>query len=948
VVRKRRRWAMVLACLPALLVTPPAVAATASAGELLSGTVVHVATESGENHDAVDTFVQTADFDLKPVDDARVTDLDAGTEVELRVRDADAQDLQVLSVQDVAAAASTPAAVANASTPQTVRIAMAVPAGVAQDATPFTTAQVTTAVQQASDYWSSQTGGKVTFSVATLVPWYTSAVKCADYSALWNEAAGRTGFSYGPNEHLVVVTPARAYTSGACDAYGKGTIGDSLNSFGALYVTDVDSALWAHELGHNMGLGHANALYCASASDTPTSSTAGCGCPTCTAKRVSYGNVWDVMSYSGTTIGHGNLNVAGQDRLGVQTAGVQTVTASGTYSVAALPVTDSGVQGLKLVDPTTNGTYYVELRGSSAGDDLVASDWRKPAKGVLVTKVDDLETHASVVLDGTPTGNSSSDFDFAVPVGSTLHSASGKLHVEVLSANGATASVQVTIGDAEATPITVPTAPTGVVASASGTTASITWTPAGAGGGTVTEQTVTPFVDGVAQPGLAQVAAATATSTQISGLTPGTRYTFTVKAKNERGYGAESAASAPVLVPDRLAPTPAPVIEVPAAITLTAAGIADRSAWTTFTATAPAPGSRTLGYVVTAYRNGVAARVVQVPLTQNRAVVTGLVNGQSYTLGVKVRTTAGYGPETTTSALVPFTTPAQVTGVTARLTGEDRARLTWTIPANGGSDLAGYTVVTTKNGVAAAPVDVVPSELDVVRAGTAGPITVATDVEVEPGATYTYTVMATNAAGAGKASARTTLKVPALRAPSAVGAVKAALSYQSLALTWAAPAPGNRPIDGYTVSVRKNGGAPENTEVAGTTTTLAVDAASTYAITVTARSKIGVSPASRSVTVKVPAMTAPRAVTGLRGVLSGQTYTLTWGQPIDGNSPLTGYTVTQYVDGLPVSTRQVTDLTDRAATFTLTCGVSYSFTVAATNGVGTTTSPRTTVVKLRI
>ncbi|NIZ90481.1 fibronectin type III domain-containing protein [Kineococcus rubinsiae] len=1051
VVRKRRRWAMVVACLPALLVAPPAVAATGSTGELVSGTVVQVATESGTDHDDVDTFLRTDGFDLQPVDDARVTDLAPGSEVVLRVRDADAEELKVLSVQSVAegAAAATPAAT------HTVRVAMAVPAGVAQDATPFTTAQVQNAVQQASAYWGAQTGGAVTFSLATTVPWYQSAVACSDYGGLWNEAADKTGSGYQGNEHLVVVVPARAYSTGACDAYGKGTIGNTVNDFGALYVTDMESSLWAHELGHNISLGHANALYNATRSDAATS---GADYPGST--KIGYGNIWDVMSYSGNTVGHGNLNIANADKLGVVAGGIQNLTASGTYTLKALPnAADGQLHGLRVTDPATNIRYYVELRGDNAGDKIVASDWRQPAKGVVITKGDMTEKNASIVLDGTPSGNYNSDFNFAVPVGKTVDSASGKLHFKVISADTASAIVQFTLGDADADAVTVtaPDAPAGVTAGATGTTATVSWIAASANNGTITAQTVTPYVDGVAQPALARAVNGTATTTTISGLTLGTSCTFTVKAQNEKGVGAESAASAAVLIADRPsmptgvtayaaattatidwnapatngaplinytvtpyrdgvpqspidvpgattlmysitpdtdyaftvsatnrkgtsdtsprsstvryttpvvtpeppaptptpepapvpAPVPTPMVDVPGAIAVTATGVADRSAWATFTAAAPAPGSRTLGYVVTAYRSGVAGKPVQVPLTQNRAVVTGLVNGASYTLGLRARTSTGFGPETMTSSLVPITTPALVSGLTARLVSEDRGKLTWTVPANGGSDLTGYTITPTRNGLAGTPISISPTDLEVLRAGAAGPITVAADVDVEPGTTWTYTVVATNGAGVGKASARATLKVPALKAPSAVGTVKAALSYQNLTLTWAAPAPGSRPIEGYTVSVRKNGGAPQETKVTTTTTTLEVDAASTYAVTVTARSELGAAPASRPVTVKVPAMTAPRVVTGLRGVLSGSTYTLTWGQPVDGNSPLQGYTVTQYADGVPVSTRQIDDPTTRTASYTLTANVGYSFTVAASNGVGTTTSSRTTAVKVR-
>ncbi len=133
---------------------------------------------------------------------------------------------------------------------------------------------------------------------------------------MWTDAARAVGFTGAPREHLVVVLPRNAYTSKACAAYGLGSIGAGPDSPGYAYVTDTEPSLWAHELGHNLGLGHANLLSSATASDVAWNGSAYPG-----ATRVGYGDVWDVMSFSGRTIGHGNLGIAGQYRLGLLPAG---------------------------------------------------------------------------------------------------------------------------------------------------------------------------------------------------------------------------------------------------------------------------------------------------------------------------------------------------------------------------------------------------------------------------------------------------------------------------------------------------------------------------------------------------------------------------------------------------------------------------------------------------
>ncbi|TXR57995.1 cell wall-binding repeat-containing protein [Quadrisphaera setariae] len=112
------------------------------------------------------------------------------------------------------------------------------------------------------------------------------------------------------------------------------------------------------------------------------------------------------------------------------------------------------------------------------------------------------------------------------------------------------------------TPAATPGAPTAVTAVAGNGQAGLSWTaPLVTGAGPVTDYEVTPTAVGGAALAPVLVGSA-ATTTTITGLTNGTGYTFTVKAKNSAGLGTASAASTavtPAAPPAAPAPPASPV-----------------------------------------------------------------------------------------------------------------------------------------------------------------------------------------------------------------------------------------------------------------------------------------------------------------------------------------------------------------------------------------------------
>ncbi|MGV9775710.1 DUF7927 domain-containing protein [Streptosporangium sp. NPDC003464] len=90
-------------------------------------------------------------------------------------------------------------------------------------------------------------------------------------------------------------------------------------------------------------------------------------------------------------------------------------------------------------------------------------------------------------------------------------------------------------------PYDVPGRPTITALTAGTSSATLSWTAPASNGSAITGYVVTPYVDGVAQP---TQTFGTATTQTVTGLTPGTAYTFTVAAVNAAGPGQPSERSA--------------------------------------------------------------------------------------------------------------------------------------------------------------------------------------------------------------------------------------------------------------------------------------------------------------------------------------------------------------------------------------------------------------------
>ena len=195
------------------------------------------------------------------------------------------------------------------------------------------------------------------------------------------------------------------------------------------------------------------------------------------------------------------------------------------------------------------------------------------------------------------------------------------------------------------------------------------------------------------------------------------------------------------------------------------------------------------------------------------------------------------------------------------------------------------------------------------------------------GQPYTFLVTASNRVGEGPPSKTSEIVIPGTL-PGPPLDVNAVPGNNHATVSWSPPVDdGKSPITVYTVN--SNPGAKTCTTAALSCVVTGLTNGTGYTFAVTATNSIGDSPPSTSSATFAPA-TVPDAPGAPAGVIGDSQVAVSWTAPANNGRPITGYTVTSNPGAKTCTTAALSCVVTG-----LTNGTGYTFTVTATNSIGT-------------
>jgi Fibronectin type III domain len=498
---------------------------------------------------------------------------------------------------------------------------------------------------------------------------------------------------------------------------------------------------------------------------------------------------------------------------------------------------------------------------------------------------------------------------------------------------------------------TAPAASIGVAATVGNASASVTWNAPSNGGSPITSYTITPFIGSSAQASTTITGSPPLTSASIAGLTNGTTYTFKVSATNAIGTGPASAASNPV-TPS--APT------APAAPTAVAATAANTSATVTWNAPSNG-GSSITSYTITPYVGSSAqpSSTITGSPPATSVTIAGLTNGTPYTFTVSAKNAIGNGaPSTHSNTVTPTSTPEFVqqasahkptvsslpVTLAANVTGQDRLVVEVGVWSGAGAiaasvtDTAGNHYVELLHFKAADGTEMSVWSAPVTAGGGTRPT-----LTVKPTSTADVGIAVSEYAGLSTVADATVVDQMAhasgsttVAGPVASGATPFTTAGNELAVGLYLDSGFGDKLTadpGYTLRTNvsptgdmellsedhivPSGATPDATVSTGAQT-------SWHMATVVFKSNAPIAPS------------APASPSEVSATAGNGSATVAWTAPSNGGSQITSYIVTPYIGSSAQASTTISGSPPQASAVIagLTNGTTYTFTVTATNAIG--------------
>ena len=521
----------------------------------------------------------------------------------------------------------------------------------------------------------------------------------------------------------------------------------------------------------------------------------------------------------------------------------------------------------------------------------------------------------------------------SIPLSNLLSAKAYKLRVSAINSvgTGALSSVVTTT-----TLATTPDAPrTLQLGSITGTSMQLSWlAPTSNGGSSITDYRIETSTDNGSSWSSISRSVSTALNYNVTGLTPATAYRYRVTAINSVGAGTVSS----VVAGTTLAVSPN------SPKTLVASEVTFNSVQLSWQSPDYDGGSSITDYKLEISGDGKSFAIVRDQVsTQTGYTVTGLTPNSQYSFRVTAINSVG---SSQASDLLTVTTNSTVASsprsVSASQITSTGLQLNWVAPiSNGGQVISDYQIEFSTDSGASWSLYQDQSSIEVSR----------TVNGLVPATSYSFRITAINSVGLGISSGTVSATTLATIPTAPVGLQTTQVTFNSIQLAWLAPEyNGGSNLTDYKLEVSLDSGltwdlVKESVSTNTNYTVNGLNPVSNYLFRVSALNRIGLGPASETLSVNTPA-TMPSAPLNVSDVdLKYNSLTLVWDQPeSDGGSTISDYKIEILKAGTWSEISHSPSIATSISVTDLLPLTSYSFRVTAINGIGS--SPTSIVYKV--